>query len=97
MRDSRSVIRIDMILLVHGGQHGSMSRIITSKCIGHQPSGLTALTFEQAAEKPFRGTLLAAALHENNNHIPILSHRSSQILVLSLNRDKDFVDIPGVA
>jgi hypothetical protein len=55
------------------------------------------LTFEQAAEKPFRGTLIAAALHENINGIAVLIDRAPEILSLALNRDKDFVDMPDVA
>ena len=74
-----------------------MRGIIAFEFIRHQPAGLTALAFEQASEKPFRGTLIAAALHENINHIPILIHRSPEILPLPLNGDEHFVDVPDIA
>jgi hypothetical protein len=55
------------------------------------------LPFEQAAEKPFRRPLIAAALHEDINGIAVLIHGTPQILALPLNGDKDFVDMPDIA
>ena len=54
------------------------------------------MTFEQAAEKPFRGTLTAAALHENINGVAILIDRAPQILLFPVNGDKDFIKVPGI-
>jgi hypothetical protein len=73
-----------------------MSRIITSEFVGDQPAGFAPLAFEQATEKPFSSLLIAAALHENINDIAVLIDGSPQILLLSLNRDKHFVEMPGV-
>ena len=97
MRDFDSIVGIDMILMVHGGHHGSMRRIITSEFIGHQPPGFTSLAFEKTAEKAFSRTLIATALHENINAIAVLIDGTPQILALPLNGDKDFVDMPRIA
>ena len=37
MRDFRSVIRIDVVDVMHRRHHGPMSRIIASQFIGDQP------------------------------------------------------------
>jgi len=60
MRDFRSVIRIDMILMVHGGHQGSMNHIITSRFVRNQPAGLSALAFEKTAEEAYRGFFVAS-------------------------------------
>ena len=97
MRHFGAVIRIDMILMVHGGHHGSMSRIITSQFVGHQPARFTVLAFEQATEKPFGCLLIAATLHQYINDIAVLIDSTPQILALPLNGDKDFINMPGIA
>ncbi len=74
-----------------------MSGVIASEFIGDQPARFTSLAFEKTAEKAFRGTLIAAALHENINGIAVLVHGTPQIVPFSLNRDKNFVDMPRIA
>ncbi len=97
MRPFRSIIRIDLILVVHGWHHRSMRSGIAAKFVGDQPSGLTALAFDETAEEPFRGPLIAATLEKNINDIAVLIDRPIQIVSLSLNGDKDFVDMPRIA
>ena len=97
MRDFRSIIRINMILVVHGWHHHSMRVGIAAKFVGDQPSGLTALAFDETAEEPFRGPLIAATLEKNIKNIAFLINRTIQTVSLSLNGDKDFVDMPRIA
>ena len=97
MRDFRSIIRIDMILVVHGWHHHSMRGGIAAKFVGDQPSGLTALAFDETAEEPFRGPLIAATLEKNINDIAVLINGPIEILSLTLYRDKDLIDMPRIA
>lgn len=97
VRDFGSVVRIDVVEVLHCGHDRTMSRIIASKFVGDEPARFPALTFEQAAEKAFSRPLIATTLHENINNIAVLIHGTPQILALSLNGDKDFVDMPCIA
>ena len=97
VRDFGSVVRIDMVDVIHRGHDRPMSRIITSEFIGDQLSRFTSLAFEKTAEKAFSRTLIATALHENINAIAVLIDGTPQILALPLNGDKDFVDMPRIA
>jgi len=83
--------------VVHGWHHNSMRGGIAAKFVGEQPSGLTALAFDETAEEPFRGPLIAVTLEKNSNDIAVLIDRLIQIVSLSLNGDKDFVDMPRIA
>ncbi len=97
MRDFRSIIRIDMNLMVHGCHHSAMRGGIAAKFVGDQPSGLTSLAFEKAVEELFCGPLIAAALEKNINDLAVPIDCPIQIVSLSLNGDKDFVDMPRIA
>jgi hypothetical protein len=97
MRDFRLIIRIDMILVAHGWHHSSMRGSIAAKFVGDQPSGLTALVFDETAEEPFCCQLIAATLHKNINDISVLIDRPIQIMSLSLQGNKNFVDMPRIA
>jgi hypothetical protein len=72
--DFGSVVRIDMVDVIHRGHDRPMSRIITSEFIGDQLSRFTSLAFEKTAEKAFSRTLIATALHENINTLAVLIH-----------------------
>ena len=86
-----------MVDVIHRGHDRTMSCIIALEFVGHQPPGFSPLAFDEKAEKPFSRALLGTALHEDINDITILIDRSPEILSLALNRDKDFVDVPGIA
>jgi len=55
------------------------------------------LAFDQTTEKAFGCTLLAAALHQNINNIAGLIHSAPEVKTLSLDGDKHFVAVSGVA
>ena len=59
--------------------------------------GSPTLTFEQAAEEPFRCPLIAAPLEKNINDIAVPIDRPIQTVSLALDGDKDFVDMPRFA
>ncbi len=54
-------------------------------------------SFEELAEKSFRGFFVAPALDENVEHISVLIHRSPQIVSLATDREKHLVHMPLVA
>jgi hypothetical protein len=74
-----------------------MSCIIASKFIGDQSTWFGPLPFKKATEKAFSRPLIATVLHENIKAIAVLIDGTPEVVALSLNRNKDFVDMPGVA
>jgi hypothetical protein len=54
------------------------------------------LGFEQATEKSFSRLVIATALDKNIDDIAVLIDRAPEVLPLTLNRDKDFVEVPGI-
>jgi hypothetical protein len=57
---------------------------------------LLALTAQQSAKEPLGCTLIAARLQQNIDHITILIHGTPKILLLAVDSDEEFVQIPGV-
>jgi hypothetical protein len=58
-------------------------------------NGLIALTAQQSAKKPLGGTLITARLQQNIDDITILIHGPPKILLLAIDSDEEFVQIPG--
>ncbi len=80
--DCGAVVRIGVVDMLRRRHDRSMNCSIASQFIGDQPPWFPILTFEQAVEKPFCCTLIAAALHEKINDIPVLvagAHSLAQI------------------
>ena len=64
--------------------------------VGDDPEWLLALTAQQSAKEPLGCTLIAARLQQNINDITILIHGTPKILLLAVDFDEEFVQIPGI-
>jgi hypothetical protein len=96
VRDFGAVIRIDVVDVLYRGHDRAMSGAIASEFVCDQPARFTSLAFEKTAEKAFSRTLIATALHQNINGIVVLINRTPQIVLVTVNRDKHFIEIPGI-
>ena len=97
VRDFGSIVRIDVVDVLHREHDRSMRGSIASEFIGHQPPGFFPLAIDETVEKAFGLRLIAPTLEENINDITVLIDRPIQIVSLSLHGDKDFVDMPRIA
>ena len=52
--------------------------------------------FEELAKELLRGLLITPALHQDIQHIAVLIHRPPQIVTLTMNGQKDFIQVPFV-
>jgi hypothetical protein len=77
-------------------QDRSTGSSIALQLVGDNPEWLLALTAQQSAEEPLGCTLIAARLQQNIDDIAILIHRTTQILLLAVDPDEEFVQIPGI-
>src|SRR3954454_4980423 len=56
-----------------------------------------SLSAQESSKESFGGALIAARLNQDVDHIAVLIHRSPEIVLLSINSNKNFVQMPGVA
>ena len=97
MRDIHAVVGIDRIDMLDVWHDCSMSGVIAFQFVGVEPAGLAPLPFDQATKEADRGLLIVSSLHQDINGVPILIDRTPQILMLPVNGDDDFIEMPGIA
>ena len=75
MRDFGSVVGVGGVDVLDRRHHGSMRSAITFEFVGHQPTRLTTLAFDQATKEAHSRLFVAPTLHKNINGIPVLINR----------------------
>ena len=91
MRVLRSVVQPPMLSMFNGGYQLPLRGSVAPHLVGdHDPRGKSG-PLEQFAKKLLRCRPIAAALHEDINHLTLSIHRSPQVKLLSLDRDQHFV------
>ena len=96
MRHFSTVVGVGGVDVVNAGHQGSMCGVVTFEFVRHEPARFTTLTFDQAAKEAFSRLLVAPALHQDINGVPILIHRPPQILLFPLDGDHDFIQELGI-
>jgi len=96
MRNLGPIVGIWLGIVGNAWQDCSTGSSIALQLIGDDPEWLLALTAQQSAKEPLGGTLIAARLQENINDITVLIHGTPKILLLAVDSDEEFVQIPGV-
>jgi len=97
MRHFGAVVGVDVIEVFYRRHHGPMRGIIAFEFVGDEPARFTALAFDQVTKEAHSRLFVPSTLHQNIKGIAVLINRAPEILSLALNRDKDFVDVPGIA
>jgi hypothetical protein len=77
-------------------QDRSTGSSIALQLVGDDPEWLLALTAQQSTKEPLGCTLITSRLQQNINHITILIHGTPKILLLAVDSDEEFVQIPGI-
>ena len=96
MRHFNTIVGIDRIDMFNGRHDFPVRGIIACEFVGDEPAWFIALALDQATEEAHGRVFVAAALHENINRVTILIDGSPQVLVFSLNRDKDLIKMPHI-
>ena len=68
-----------------------------SEFIGDEPPRRLALLLEKPTKKAGRGFLVLSFLDQDIQDLPILIDRSKQIMLLSVDPNKDFINKPLIA
>ena len=74
-----------------------MGSPVAAKLVGYESARYPALTFQQFAEEALSRSTVSAALDQDVDRIAVLIHGSPQVVALTLDRDEEFIQVPGVA
>ena len=77
--------------------HLAMRGRVASEFIGDKPPRRSALLLEKPTEEPDRGCLVPPFLDQDIQDLPILINGPKQIMLLSVDPNKDFIDKPLIA
>jgi hypothetical protein len=73
-----------------------MRGMIALEFVSDEPTRLTDLPLDETTEEAFSRTLIAAVLYQDINDIAILINSPPEILALSLNGHKHFIEVPRI-
>jgi hypothetical protein len=96
MRNFGPIVGILLGIVGNAWQDRSTGSSIALQLVGDDPKWSLALTAQQSAKKPLGCTLIAARLQQNVDDITILVHGPPKILLLAVDSDEKFVQIPGI-
>jgi hypothetical protein len=96
MRNLGAIVGILLGIVGNTRQDRSTGSSIALQLVGDDPEWLLALTAQQSAKEPLGCTLITARLQQNINDITILIHGTPKILLLAVDSDEEFVQIPGI-
>ena len=96
MRNLGAIVGILLGIVGNAWQDRSTGSSIAFQLVGDDPEWLFALTAQQSAKEPLGCTLIAARLQQNINDITILIHGTPKILLLAVDSDEEFVQMPAI-
>ena len=97
MRYRGPIVRVLACVIEHQWHYGSMCHTVATELVGNESKRLLSLTLHELPQESPRRTSVPTGLYENIDDIAILIHRAPEILTLTVNRDKDFVQEPGIS
>jgi hypothetical protein len=93
----RAVIEVLVPAMFHPREHLPLRGSTAFQPIRHDDSQDVPTPFEQLPKEFLGGCFVAAALHENIEHVSRLIHRPPQIMPSAMDHGEDFVQMPRVA
>jgi hypothetical protein len=96
MRNLGAIVGILLGIVDNTRQDRSTGSTIALQLVGDDPEWLLALTAQQSAKEPLGCTLIAAGLQQNIDDITILIDGTPKILLLAVDSDEEFVQIPSI-
>ena len=65
--------------------------------VGNDTKRFFSLAAQEPSKESFRGALITARLHQNVDHVTVLIHSTPEILLLAVDSNEDFVQVPNIA
>ena len=96
MRNLGAMVGILLGIVGNTRQDRSTGSTIALQFVGDDPEWLLALIAQQSAKEPLGCTLIAARLQQNIDDITVLIDGTPKILLLAVDSDEEFVQIPSI-
>ena len=77
--------------------HLAMRGSVASEFVGDKAPRRSALLLEKPAKEPGRGCLVPPFLEQDIQDLPILINGPKQVMLPSVDPNKDFIDKPPIA
>lgn len=96
MRNLGAIVGILLGIVSNAWQDRSTGSSMALQLVSDDPEWLLALTAQQSTKELLGRTLIAARLQQNINDITILIHGTPKILLLAVDSDEEFIQIPSI-
>jgi hypothetical protein len=96
MRNLGAIVGILLGVVSNTRQDRSTGSTIALQLVGDDPEWFLALTAQQSAKEPLSCTLIAARLQQNIDDITVLIHGTPKIMLLAVDSDEEFVQMPSI-
>ena len=96
MRDLGTVVRVPIGAVDHGRHHRAACCRVAAEPVRDQPTWDIPLALEELPEESGGCAPIPSRLHEDVDDVAVFVHGAPQILLATLNRDEQFVQMPGV-
>ena len=70
---------------------------VASQLVGHETKRFLLLTLQELSKESLCRTPVSTGLHENIDHVTVLIDRPPEVLALTVDRDKYFIQKPRIA
>lgn len=74
-----------------------MSRFVTFKFVGHHHSRSKTLLLQKLMEKTLGSLGISMPLHKDVEHVALGIYRSPKVVLLSLDRDNNLIEMPFIS
>ena len=96
MRNFRSIVLVLRRAVRDRWHDGAVGRRVAGKFVRDQSSRLTALPFQQLAEKARGRTPIAPGLDQDVDDVAVLVNGAPEVLPPTLDVHEQFVQVPGI-
>ena len=97
MRDFGSIVGVPFHGVSHVAEDGSYCSGVASQFVGNDPQWFGTLAAQESSKESFCSALITMWLDQDVDHIAVLIHGTPQILLLTVDSNKDLVQVPVVA
>jgi hypothetical protein len=96
MRDFGAIVGVTFRVVSHVAQNRSHRGRVAPKFVDNDTKRFLSLAAQQSSKESFCGALIAARLNQDVNHIAVLIHCTPEILLLAVDSNEDFVQVPYI-
>jgi hypothetical protein len=97
MRGFGAIVGVTFRVMSHVAKDRSHSCRVTSEFVGNDTKWFFSLAAQQSSKESFCGALITARLNQDVDHVAVLVHGTPEILLLAIDPNEDFVQVPNIS